>query len=463
MAGLESKGHQLSFYFVLYIVAMVTVFVILMERDVLLSKRDENIAQLVEIYVRQLQLSPNADTTITFADPGTGIARGPLMLRTKTEGPIDRNDIKFTLIKAVKIHPDGSLEEKSISIPVENDNGDGVLSYPPMDDGVYAFTVAGYKHRIERVGDRMKVKIRDTTYMIAYSPRLESVDRDTVVLLANVIKSGEEPIQLTLNIEGTRDNWVLGVPFKKKIFMGGVEEPWRTTFSAGPGVSFEKASDKGSYVTFLWALPKPGQKEFIVTADGNRGLGQKDRATTRFTVDVVPPAYVSPPSGKGFWGIPFTFDAQVAGLNPIDITVESFHDGESMGMKPAVPKIVITPDRKWSSLAFKVLYRGNLIKEHHAALGAPPPPQIKWVQQNLDRGSNTFVITAAAADPLGGAVRMSIESQPQGLVTMDKVRGTTFKIAVNLATKPTAIFLKLTATDVYGGTSVSSKQFNIPQ
>jgi hypothetical protein len=463
MAGLESKKEHLSFYFVLYIVAMVTVFVIMMERDALLAKRDENIAQLVEIYVRQLHLSPNADTSITFADPGTGIAREPLMLRAKTEGPIDRNDIKFTLVKAVKIHADGTQEEKSTSVPVGNENGDGVLSYPPVDDGVYAFTVAGYKHRIERVGDKMKVKIRDTTYLIAYSPRLERVDRDTTVLLAHVIRSGELPIQLTLNIEEMRDNWVLGVPFKKKIFMGGVEEPWRAIFNAGPGVSFEKAADKGSYVTFLWELPKSGQREFIVTADANRGLGQKDRATTRFTVDVVPPAYVNLPSAKGFWGIPYTFDAQVAGLNPIDITVESFHDGESMGMKPAVPKSVITPDRKWRALSFKVFYRGNLIKEHQAVLSAPPPPQIRWVQQNLDRGSNSFVITAAAADPLGGPVRMSIESQPQGLVTMDKVRGTTFKISVDLSSKPSAIFLKLTATDGYGGTSVSSKQFNIPQ
>jgi hypothetical protein len=124
---------------------------------------------------------------------------------------------------------------------------------------------------------------------------------------------------------------------------------------------------------------------------------------------------------------------------------------------------VITPDRKWSKLAFKVLYRGNLIKEHQATLSAPPPPQIKWVQQNLDRGNNSFVITAAAVDALGGPVRMSIESQPQGLVTMDKVRGTSFKISINLSSKPSAIFLKLTATDAYGGTSVSSKQFNIPQ
>jgi hypothetical protein len=463
MAGQESRKDHLSFYFVLYIVAMVTVFVIMMERDALLSKRDENIAQLVEIYVRQLHLSPYADTSIIFADPGTGIAREPLMLRTKTEGPIDRNDIKFTLVKAVKIRPDGALEEKSTSVPIGNENGDGILSYPPVDDGVYAFTVAGYKHRIERVGDKMKVRIRDTTYYIAFSPMLQKVDRDTTVLLARVIRSGEEPIQLTLSIEESRDNWILGVPFRKKIFMGGVEEPWRAIFNAGPGISFEKAADKGSYVTFVWERPNPGRKEFIVTADGNRGLGQKDRATTKFAVDVVPPAYVNPPSAKGFWGIPFSFDALVAGLNPIDITVESFHDGESMGTKPAVPKIVITPDRKWSYLAFKVLYRGNPIKEHQAALSAPPPPQIKWVRQNLDRGSNSFVITAAAADPLGGPVRMSVESQPQGLVKMDKVRGTTFKIAVDLSSKPSAIFLKLTATDVYGGTSVSSKQFNIPQ
>jgi hypothetical protein len=85
------------------------------------------------------------------------------------------------------------------------------------------------------------------------------------------------------------------------------------------------------------------------------------------------------------------------------------------------------------------------------------------VQQNLDRARNVFLITVASADPTGGPVRMSVEAQPSGIAQLDKIRGTSFTINVNLAGKPSAVFLKLTATDQYGGRSTSSKQFNIPQ
>jgi hypothetical protein len=85
------------------------------------------------------------------------------------------------------------------------------------------------------------------------------------------------------------------------------------------------------------------------------------------------------------------------------------------------------------------------------------------VQQNLDRTKNVFTISVTSADPTGGPVKMSIESQPPGIAQMDKIRGTAFTINVNLAGNPTAVFLKLTATDQYGGQSTSSKQFNIPR
>ena len=58
---------------------------------------------------------------------------------------------------------------------------------------------------------------------------------------------------------------------------------------------------------------------------------------------------------------------------------------------------------------------------------------------------------------------MSVQSEPQGIAQLDRIKGTSFTVTVNLGGKPSAVFLKLSATDQYGGQSVSAKQFNIPQ
>ena len=139
------------------------------------------------------------------------------------------------------------------------------------------------------------------------------------------------------------------------------------------------------------------------------------------------------------------------------------HDGQTLHTKPVVPRDTIVPDRSWNALTFRVLYRDAVIREHRVALFAPPPPQIKWVQQSIDRTRNMFVITLTSSDPVGGPVRVSLQTQPSGLATIDKIRGTSFTISVNLESKPSAIYIKLTATDQYGGQSVSSRQFNVPQ
>jgi hypothetical protein len=60
-------------------------------------------------------------------------------------------------------------------------------------------------------------------------------------------------------------------------------------------------------------------------------------------------------------------------------------------------------------------------------------------------------------------VRLSIEAQPLNVARVDKLSGKSFTISVSLAEKPSAVFLKVTALDQYGGRSVSTKQFNIPQ
>ena len=136
---------------------------------------------------------------------------------------------------------------------------------PPVGEGSYAFKVAGYKRRIISDGRTMKVQIKDTTYAIGYSERLESVDRDTVELLAKVTRSGMVPPQLVVSVQEPRDNWVLGVQYRKKIFVGGVENVNNVAFNVTSPGRIERDQTGGSFVTLIWDRPVLGSQSFTVS------------------------------------------------------------------------------------------------------------------------------------------------------------------------------------------------------
>ncbi|HEX9005904.1 MAG TPA: hypothetical protein VF889_01325 [Bacteroidota bacterium] len=466
MARTGRTSHGISFYFVLYLVAIITVFVITSERDSLLRKRDEDIARLVEIYIKPLHLSPAVDTVRYFLPANQKVTQEPLKLLAKAEGPIDKNDIRYSLLNVRKISGGGSALQRGGpaadqgSGTFTNDHGDGVLSFPPLGEGVYEFTVTGYKPRVIRQGSTMRVAIRDTSYVIQYSDRLNRIDRDTTVLIASVIKTGLEPTQMTLSTERPRETWVVGLPYRKRLFIAGVESPDRVSFDA-PMLRVERSPGERSFVTLVWDNPSLGPRTFQVHGSGNRGLGEKDHASTTFTVDVVPAAFATPPAARAFWEIPYIFDGQIAGINPIDLTVELQRDGTPAWTRPAVPRDTVIPDRSWHAMTFRILYQGSLIKEHHASVEAPPPPQIRWVNQELDHDRSALIVTVACTDPAGGPVQMSLESQPGGIARLDRIRGTRFTITVSLAGKPAGVFLKLSAVDQYGGQANSSRQFTL--
>ena len=455
------KSSDISFYFVLYLVAVMTVFAITVERDRTLEQRNQMIAQLVAVYVRPLHVNAYVDTTKYFIDVTAPRMDDSVRVKVATEGPIVKDDIEFSLVGSEKLVGDGGQR-----IPVLghmfNDHGDGVLVYPPLEEGSYKFVVSGYKNRLKLEAGHMKVLIGDSTYSIPYSSALEKVDRDTTNLFIKVIKSGLQKQQMTLSVTEARENWVVGPMFQKKIFIGGVSTIQGITYNVSGGGKLERPTTGESYLTFSWNAPKPGKYSFTVSADANRGAGPKDRATASFELDVRPPVFSTPPPEKWFWGIPYKFDGQIAGMNPLDLSVESSHDGQPIGNQPVIPTIMITPSRGWNSLAFSVKFRGITLKEHKVTLTAPPPPQVKWVNQSLDKDRNVYLIQFTSSDASGGPVTASLVSQPSGISQVDKIRGTTFTITVNLRDKPVSVFLKLTVTDQYGGQATSSKQFNLP-
>jgi len=455
------KSGKISFYFILYLVAIITVFAITVERDRTLEQRNNVIAQLVELNVRPLKLSPYVDTSKYFVPPDRPLMQDSTRIRVKVDGPIVTNDVQFKFLEAWRLKDNGDLQEIPLAGRVVNESGDGVLTYAPLEEGTYIFRVSGYKNRVRVIGNRIKVDITPGEYDIPYSRRLERVDKDTVSLIAKVGHTGVEPQQLTMNVQENEESWVLGPSYTKKIFVGGVESMKKVTYAVSPSGRIVEATEAESFVTFVWEDPKQGKHRFMLAASGNRGLGEKDRATLTFDVNVLPATFVSTPTDKGFWGVPYRFDGQVVGLNPVDLSVEVFHDGQSLGTQPVVPAVLVTPGRGWNSLSFKILYKKAPIKEHNVTLTTPPPPQIKWTQQNLDRQNQVFLVSVISTDAAGGPVTVSLQSQPSGIATVDKVKGTTFTITVHLKGNTTGVYVKLTARDQYGGQSISAKQFNI--
>jgi len=455
------KITGISFYFVLYIVAIVTVFVVTMERDHLLKERDEDIAHLVALYVKPLRLSPYVDTVKVFMEPNQSTLHEPITLRTRVEGPLEKGDVTFSLLNVWKSHGGNMIEQAGDRGAVSNVGGDGIVTYSQAGEGTYVFEVAGYKPRIVREGNTMRVSIRDTTYSIPYSKSLERVDRDTTLLIAHVEKSGINPLQLTLSVQELEDNWVLGPPYRKKIFVGGLGDTRSVRFSGQEPGQIEQDGD--SYVTLVWERPTLGTRKFSISGNASRGLGEKDRSQVEFSVNVVPPSFVTAPPEKGFWGVPYVFDGRISGLNPLDLVVAVSHGGRAVRTPVVARRDTLVPQKDWKSFELSILFNGFPIKEQLVPVSSPPPPQIRWLRQDIDRTNNVFTVSVAATDAINGAVKMSLDAQPAGIARLDKVRGSTFTISVNLQTKPSAVFLKLTAVDQYGGQTVSTKQYNIPQ
>lgn len=456
---MASKSSDISYYFALYLVAIITVFAITLERDEAFEVRDQLIANLLEVYLRPLHLSPYADTSRFYIEANQSMTPDSIRVKFKVEGPLITEDVQYEVIQARYVPPGGEWAEVEPAGRFENKEGDGIFSCPPLREGLHEFTIVGFKNRVRVEGRHMYIPVKDSVYEIPYSRTLERIDHDTTLLIVTVTKSGVEPNRLALSVSEKEENWVVGVPYVKKIFVSGVEDIRPLKFQASPVGRISPSSSGESFATFTWDDPLPGKKSFVITANAARGLGNKDFASISFDVNVQPALFETQPAEKGFWGIPYQFDGKIIGLNPLELTVEIYHENELIDKAPVIPKVKVTPLKDWNSLRFRVVYRGVVLKEHEVEILPPAPPQIKWVQQNYDKTRDVFEVTIVVTDAGGGPVKLTMQSQPPGIARLDKLRGTEFKITCNVKDKPPSVFLKLTATDDFGGQSTSSKQF----
>jgi len=197
--------QKTSFYFVLYLVALVSLLDVITERD-------DAQREIAEILVKKISEAPELQVPPTLIWFTNDSSRALIRVRgLDTEA--EKQSIKFEL-KSL----DGNLPEGLASEIVKDEEGNGILAGRLSEKGIYRLqTVAEVNRELPRdlpesVRDLIKRQLGDeiplTTKPVSFTLKVEG--------------AGAPPPQLTLNVEPPRDDrWIVGSPYVKNIYVGG--------------------------------------------------------------------------------------------------------------------------------------------------------------------------------------------------------------------------------------------------
>lgn len=429
--------QKTSFYFILYLVAIVSLLDVITERD-------EAQEEMVSLLLKKITSAPvlSARDTVVWTAKEQGRAA---ITVAGLSSPAEMSKIRYAIASLDPAPPSG-IDTK----PKLDATGNATLEGTINEKGIYSFQATASVER--EIPTDIPDAVRDAIHRL--SGDKVSLKSEPVNFVVKVEGSSISHPALTLNIEPpSEDKWILGVPYTKTIYVGG-PAPDLVTFSCSDH-RFKIMKDVGR-IQLSWAEPMSGITKVVVKANANRDLGGLDAAEARFSIDVGPPRWQPDPRPMAYNRVNYKFESTLGGLSPGEYTIQVIANKTDVKttISPNQFPYELKPDPSWKMLTFRAVGRtSNTLKEIEIPVKDPPPPQIKW--QGESHEGNDHVIKFYCEDVDGNDVNVNFNVvQPQGVkaVMSPPVRGKAFSIRIKDVTniKQSQVELAVTALGIGG-------------
>ena len=435
--------QKTSFYFVLYIVAIVSLLDVITERD-------EAQQEMVQVLLKKITSAPvlSARDTVVWTVKDSGRA---MISVAGLATPAEMAHIHYAIASLDPDPPSGMERD-----PVIDPSGNAVLAGKIDEKGTYSFQATA---TVER---EIPTDIPDVVHeaIVRLSGDRVSLKSDPVNFVVKVEGSSIAHPALTLNIEPpSEDKWILGVPYAKTVYVGG-PSPDLVTFTCSDS-RFKITKDIGR-IQLAWAQPLSGITKVVVKASAHRDLGSLDAAEARFSIDVGPPRWQPEPRPLAYNRVTYKFESVLGGLSANEYTVQVIANKSDLKatVSPNQFPYEVKPDPSWKTLTFRAMGRTTMLKEIEIPVKDPPPPQIRWQGETHD--GNDHVIRFSCEDVDGGDVNVNVNVvQPQGVRVLmsPPVRGKNFTIRIKDVAniKQSQVELAVTALGIGGASKTPAR------
>jgi hypothetical protein len=417
-----------SFYFVLYLIGIVSLLAVINERDFALDN-------LMKDYEKPLKLSVAAVSEFEIAKTET---MEVLVSNLKTQE--ERNSVRYHLTAVSEI---GEKNVFSTTPIVDATTGNAKF--------VGTFAKAG-EYRFNLWADVTRHLPKD-----AGGHRIRTgSDTATFAILVSTVKSEIPGTKFSMGVDKKFEYWISGVPYVKTVFLN--TDPRKVSLTGLPA-GFRRGIMSDNTIQLIWDKPMPGKTQIALNGNAGRSLAVAlDAASLDFVVNVEPPSWNPAPQKTAYWNIAYNFASKVGELDVNDYTIKVLANGSipvSTVSSEQFP-LVIMPEKSWTMLTFIASsHNGHEMLRTEIPVKTPPPPQIKWTSSRLE--GDDYVISFTAEDVAGKDVNVNCSLvSPAGLTGVLSARhGKSFTFTVRNVTgsHPQAITVR---TSIHGIGGVST-------